>query len=184
VKGGRVLDFSNPDDLPVISNWVSNARKGGLTGFGAGTSYMGSRTIHAGMGPESVWGAEGKGANAPSWLREAFGAAPSGASGGISIVSNPVTGNPTVETTTAPTETAAAPTPVESGIETIMKGLSGDSKPQQQQVASNNAQLAPATYALGSEIGGNSTTQAATQLMAQLMADKRKRYGLSLTGMA
>lgn len=73
VKNGRVLEFTNPEDLPYFSNFVSAAKGGGLTGFGAGTDYMGNSTIHAGGGSSAVWGAGGSGKNAPDWLRQAYG---------------------------------------------------------------------------------------------------------------
>jgi hypothetical protein len=56
---------------------VRSAAANGATGIGAGERYMGKTTIHVGFGttPEDrsklVWGAEGRSANAPNWLRRA-----------------------------------------------------------------------------------------------------------------
>lgn len=71
---GRVLDFTNPADLPIIQAFVSYAHANGATGIGAGTDYMGNNTLHVGSGAEGVWGAGGEGANAPEWLTTAFNA--------------------------------------------------------------------------------------------------------------
>ena len=76
VVNGRVLDFTNPNDQAVFSNFVSAARQNGATGIGAGTDYLGSNTIHVGFGSEGVWGAGGAGANAPDWLSAAYYGAP------------------------------------------------------------------------------------------------------------
>lgn len=69
---GRMLDFTNPADVPIIQAFVSHARANGATGIGAGTDYMGNNTLHVGFGNEGVWGAGGQGANAPEWLTTAF----------------------------------------------------------------------------------------------------------------
>lgn len=78
-RGGRRLDWRNPADLPVIQGIVARSRAAGLTGIGAGPGYMQPGSLHVGFGDPAVWGADGKGANAPEWLREAYygGAAPS-----------------------------------------------------------------------------------------------------------
>lgn len=73
MRGGRVLSFENPEDLPYIRAFVSRAHQLGAQGIGAGRDYMGSETLHVGFGKPAVWGADGKGANAPAWLREAVG---------------------------------------------------------------------------------------------------------------
>ncbi len=77
-QGDRKLDWSNPNDLPIFQDLVKRARAAGITGIGAGDGYMQPGSMHIGFGPESVWGAGGKGGNAPEWLRSAFGAAPAG----------------------------------------------------------------------------------------------------------
>lgn len=69
---GRKLDWNNPDDVPIFAEIVRRVRANGLTGIGAGDDYMGAGRMHIGFGKEAVWGAGGKGENAPSWLRNAF----------------------------------------------------------------------------------------------------------------
>lgn len=69
---GRRLDWANPQDQPVYKDIVSQARANGVTGFGAGPGYMQPGSMHVGFGSPGVWGAGGKGANAPGWLREAY----------------------------------------------------------------------------------------------------------------
>lgn len=71
-QDGRMLNWNNERDLAVLSDIVSRARAAGVTGIGAGDDYMGPGRIHIGFGPEAVWGAGGKSANAPGWLRTAF----------------------------------------------------------------------------------------------------------------
>jgi hypothetical protein len=75
-KDGRKLDWNNPDDLPIFQEIVRRGRASGLTGFGAGPGYMQPGSMHIGFGAPAVWGAGGKGANAPDWLREAFNSTP------------------------------------------------------------------------------------------------------------
>lgn len=77
-RNGRRLDWSNPDDLPIFQEIVRRGRANGLTGFGAGDNYMQPGSMHIGFGPEAVWGAEGRGANAPDWLRAAYYGAEAG----------------------------------------------------------------------------------------------------------
>jgi hypothetical protein len=71
LKGGRALDFTNLTERPVVEAFVTAAASHGATGIGAGIDYMGSKTIHIGFGSKMVWGAGGKAANAPEWLRRA-----------------------------------------------------------------------------------------------------------------
>jgi tape measure domain-containing protein len=59
-------------DIGTMSEIVRRGKAAGLTGFGMGEGYMSPGTMHLGYGAPGVWGAGGKGANAPSWLREAF----------------------------------------------------------------------------------------------------------------
>lgn len=76
-RDGQRLDWSNPDDLPVYQDIVRRARERGVTGIGAGEGYMQPGSMHIGFGQPAVWGAGGRGANAPDWLREAYyGAVP------------------------------------------------------------------------------------------------------------
>lgn len=76
--GGRKLDWNNPADQPIFQEIVKRARANGVTGIGAGDDYMGAGRMHIGFGSESVWGADGKGENAPDWLRAAYSGAPAG----------------------------------------------------------------------------------------------------------
>jgi hypothetical protein len=71
-KDGRQLNWSNPDDLGVFKEIVGRARASGVTGFGAGPGYMNQGSMHIGFGEPGVWGAGGRGKNAPAWLTEAF----------------------------------------------------------------------------------------------------------------
>lgn len=71
-QNGKMLDWRNPEDIPVLQEIVRRSKANGLTGFGAGPGYMRPGSMHIGFGAPAVWGDEGKGANAPNWLREAF----------------------------------------------------------------------------------------------------------------
>lgn len=71
-KDGRKLDWANPQDRPVFEEIVRRGKAAGITGFGAGDGYMQPGSMHLGFGTPAVWGAGGKGANAPDWLRNAF----------------------------------------------------------------------------------------------------------------
>lgn len=75
-RDGKRLDWRNPEDIPVLQNIVRNASERGLTGFGAGPNYMQPGSMHIGFGAPAVWGAKGRGANAPAWLREAVSQTP------------------------------------------------------------------------------------------------------------
>lgn len=75
-RDGRRLDWRNPEDIPVFQSIVRQAKAGGVAGFGAGPNYMQPGSMHIGFGAPAVWGAEGRGANAPAWLREAYGQTP------------------------------------------------------------------------------------------------------------
>ena len=71
-QNGRRLDWSNPNDVPVFQSIVQRARANGVTGFGAGDGYMQPGSMHIGFGSPAVWGAGGRGTNAPEWLRAAY----------------------------------------------------------------------------------------------------------------
>jgi hypothetical protein len=77
-QNGRQLDWANPEDQPIFQSIVSQARNNGVTGFGAGDGYMQPGSMHVGFGDEGVWGADGAGANAAPWLRDAFNGASAG----------------------------------------------------------------------------------------------------------
>jgi hypothetical protein len=70
--GGRKLDWNNPQDVPIFQEIVRRAKAAGVTGIGAGDDYMGAGRMHIGFGAPAVWGAVGKGSNAPAWLRQAY----------------------------------------------------------------------------------------------------------------
>ncbi len=78
---GRVLDLNNAQDLPIIQNFIKEAKKAGATGFGAGNGYMGDNTFHIdnaslyGQGKAGYWGGPLEGntyrsKNAPQWLKD------------------------------------------------------------------------------------------------------------------
>lgn len=71
-KEGRKLDWASPEDQPIFQEIVRRGKAAGVTGFGAGDGYMQKGSMHLGFGAPGVWGAGGKGANAPAWLREAY----------------------------------------------------------------------------------------------------------------
>src|SRR6056297_1138254 len=98
-KDGRRLDWANPEDQPIFSEIVSRGRERGLTGFGAGPDYMQPGSMHIGFGTPAVWGADGQGANASDWLRQAYyGAeAPQGGTN-MARQPQPVSGTPTMST--------------------------------------------------------------------------------------
>ena len=75
-QNGQRLDWANPEHVPIFQDVVRRARAAGVSGFGAGPNYMQPGSMHVGFGTPAVWGAGGKGTNAPGWLREAFGNAP------------------------------------------------------------------------------------------------------------
>jgi hypothetical protein len=80
---GRVLSLDNPADVPLIQNFIIEAKNAGATGIGAGNGYMGNNRIHVdnaaqyGQAPggTSYWGGlpdnQGniRAKNAPQWLK-------------------------------------------------------------------------------------------------------------------
>lgn len=82
-KNGRRLDWANPQDQPLFRDIVQRAHAAGVTGFGAGPGYMQEGSMHVGFGNPGVWGAGGRGANAPDWLRAAFDGSPAGRAAAI-----------------------------------------------------------------------------------------------------
>ena len=78
----RNLEFTNSADLPILQGIVTNARAAGATGIGAGPGYMGNDGFHIGFGEPAVWGAGGKSANAPDWLKTAYN---KGAEGAVDV---------------------------------------------------------------------------------------------------
>lgn len=82
-KDGRKLDWNNEADLPILTQIVQTAKSRGVTGIGAGDDYMGAGRFHVGFGNPGVWGAGGKGANAPGWLVSAYNSNPMAAAAGM-----------------------------------------------------------------------------------------------------
>ncbi|MFC5326167.1 SH3 domain-containing protein [Bradyrhizobium oligotrophicum] len=80
VVGGTTLTFTDQSAPPGILRFVTAAAAAGANGIGAGVGYMGNRTIHVGFGTsvsdhaELTWGAGGRSATAPQWLRDAAAA--------------------------------------------------------------------------------------------------------------
>lgn len=71
----RYLDFTVPEDQAIWSDVVRLSVAGGATGIGAGTSYMGSKTVHIGYGRKATWGTIKKGGPPPpAWLVSAYDA--------------------------------------------------------------------------------------------------------------
>ena len=68
---GQQLNFEVPADRALVSAFVTACAKLGATGIGAAPDYMGPTRLHVGFGTRAVWGAGGKSANAPKWLRDA-----------------------------------------------------------------------------------------------------------------
>lgn len=89
LRDGRRLDWNNPADVPIFQDVARRAKANGVTGFGAGPGYMQPGSMHLGFGNPGVWGAGGKGATAPDWLRTAFGAAPAGQTPALSFGTPP-----------------------------------------------------------------------------------------------
>jgi hypothetical protein len=77
VAEGTTLTFTDQSADPIIVAFIKAAAAAGATGIGAGVGYMGNRTIHVGFGASPsdrsklTWGAGGRSANAPRWLRDA-----------------------------------------------------------------------------------------------------------------
>jgi muramidase (phage lysozyme) len=66
LKGGKKVT-----DQETIAKFIAAASKAGATGIGHGPGYMEQGGIHVGFGKPAVWGAGGRGANAPAWVRAA-----------------------------------------------------------------------------------------------------------------
>lgn len=82
-KGGKKLDWNNSKDLPLLKAIVEEAAARGINGIGAGNDYMGAGRFHFGIQQNAAaWGKDGKGANAPGWLKAAHSAGMSRKSSG------------------------------------------------------------------------------------------------------
>lgn len=71
---GRTLNFEVAADRVKVAAFVTACAARGATGIGAAVGYMGPESLHVGFGDTAVWGAGGKSANAPQWLRDAAAA--------------------------------------------------------------------------------------------------------------
>ena len=81
---GRTLSLNNPADVPLIQNFLSEAKRAGATGIGAGNGYMGNDGFHVDIaakfgqapGGSPYWGglpdANGRirAKNAPQFLKD------------------------------------------------------------------------------------------------------------------
>jgi Bacterial SH3 domain len=68
IKGGRVLKFTDSNDLPLFEAFVEAAASFGATGIGGDVGYMGPTRIHVGFGSRATWGGTNGSGAAPSWL--------------------------------------------------------------------------------------------------------------------
>lgn len=77
VVNGKTQTFTDSAGGSVCEHFVTAAAACGASGIGAGVKYMGNKTLHVGFGTSAadhnkiVWGAKGRSANAPGWLRKA-----------------------------------------------------------------------------------------------------------------
>jgi len=76
VETGDKLDWNNPAHMDRIAQLVQSAKSAGLGGIGAGNDYMGAGRFHMGTGNPGTWGAGGKSANTPDWLKAAYAGVP------------------------------------------------------------------------------------------------------------
>ncbi|MBO6890420.1 MAG: glucosaminidase domain-containing protein [Roseibium sp.] len=77
IANGKKLSFSDKKAPREIEMFVTACAALGANGIGAGVGYMGKHTLHIGFGVNKsdsrkiAWGAKGRSANAPKWLRDA-----------------------------------------------------------------------------------------------------------------
>jgi hypothetical protein len=71
---GRKLDSTIPADRAKMAAYIEASAASGNTGIGMGGhgAYMGASRMHIGKGTPAVWGAGGRGANTPDWVRDAY----------------------------------------------------------------------------------------------------------------
>ena len=83
-SSGRTLSLNNPADVPLIQNFLREAKNAGATGIGAGNGYMGDNGFHVDIaakfgqapGGSPYWGGRPDGSgrirakNAPQWLKD------------------------------------------------------------------------------------------------------------------
>lgn len=68
IKNGRVLKFTDPNDLSFFEAFVEAAASFGATGIGGDVGYMGPTRIHVGFGSRTTWGGTNGTGSAPNWL--------------------------------------------------------------------------------------------------------------------
>jgi hypothetical protein len=108
----------------------------------------------------------------------ARGGARGGGGPGISLTTAPVAATPSVAGTVAPVA-PVAPDPMTAGLKMIQQGLGGTSSGDENTAAPVQSVGAP----ISAGSGGQDLSAGAAALMASLLDSRRKRYGLSLTGM-
>lgn len=74
LRDGNAINFETPEGRAIGADFVQRAAAAGATGIGYAPDYMGPEAMHVGFGAPAVWGANGRSANAPGWLREAYNA--------------------------------------------------------------------------------------------------------------
>lgn len=117
METGDRLNWANPEHVPKFQDIVRQGKQAGLTGFGAGPGYMREGSMHIGFGAPAVWGDNGKGGNAPAWLREAYSGAPAGS------VSSPRPPQPNTQQTAAgPLHTGADAPPEYNALSGLHTG--------------------------------------------------------------
>ena len=67
----KYLDFNTPEGRETFQKFTTASAAAGAQGIGAAEGYMGSQSIHVGFGTPLTWGAGGRSANAPDWLKTA-----------------------------------------------------------------------------------------------------------------
>lgn len=68
IKNGRVLKFTDRNDLSFFEAFVEASASFGATGIGGDVDYMGPTRIHVGFGSRATWGGTNGTGAAPSWL--------------------------------------------------------------------------------------------------------------------
>lgn len=76
VADNKPLTFSDTNAPAKVKKFITACAAYGLNGIGAGVHYMGPKVMHIGFGRTTsdhqkiCWGADGKSANTPKWLRD------------------------------------------------------------------------------------------------------------------
>lgn len=195
-KDGERLNWANPEHLPIYEAIVQRGKSAGITGFGAGEGYMSPGSMHIGFGAPAVWGAGGRGSNAPDWLRMAY----AGGSAPIMRASAKPPGKPNflqaalggirggiggfaqqAQPTVMRAAQRAAPSIMQAALGSIA-GRSAIIDPMIQKVFSNGSIMTPAKLASaqravsqsGDTSVGNQAEAAATRASAQSYRDSRR----------